>query len=314
MTSVLLALLAASVDDWAPPPGGGTPPGEDASLPTVDDPLVASMRPDGQRLMLIQVGPGRTYTTLASAYQAVSSVIAGLGRGLTRDERIDIVIDPGTYTEPAMNGAFVGYANVALYAADGGHSSVHLYAGPDNAQGWTYWEGIEFDPAANLSEHAGAKYGSHHLGVGTSIYARCTINGNPRNPTGSNWPIGMDGYPDGFTLLYDCDLTGIEGGRTNMHSAGASTPTRETMLYVNCRFPAGGLEFDPMGSTAPHELWVVGCTAKWAGIGAGANSTFYGSGNTFTDTGQWPTFRKTPDVVTADWPIPYGGLSPYTEA
>lgn len=312
MSGVLLALLAAS-GDWAPPGGGGTPPGEDASLPAVDDPLVMAMRPDGERLALMQVGPGRTYTTIAAALAAVASIHTGLVTPPTRDQRIDIVIDPGIYPEPTLNGAWGGRNHVAMYAADGERSSVTIQAGPDHAAGWSYYEGIILDPASNPTVHAGAKYGSHHHGSGTSVYARCTINGNPRNPIGTGWPIGMDGYPNGFTVLYDCDLTcDPDDGRTNMHSAGSTTPTRETMVYVNCRFPDGGLEFDPMGSPAAHELWVVDCTAKWAGIGAGSASTFYGSGNTFTGTGTWGSYRKTPDVTSANWPIPYGGISPYT--
>lgn len=308
---VLHALLGApGGGTWAPPGGEGPPPGSDAALPTVDDPLVMAMRPDGQRLLLVQVGPGRTHATLASAYQAVSSIIAGLGRGLTRDERIDIALDPGTYTEPAMDGYFGGPAHVALYAADGAHSSVHLYAGLDQGVGWNYCEGIEFDPAANLSANAGAKYGAHMSGHGTNIYARCTFRGNPRNPTGSNWPVGMDGSPNGYTLIYDCDMTGAFDGRTNMHSVGAAATAPERMLYVNSRYLDGGLEFDPMGSTAAMELWVVGCESRWGGIGTGASSTFYGSGNTFGGTGTWGSYRKTPDVTSAAWPIPYGGVAP----
>lgn len=290
---------------WEPPSTDGPPPGTVVDgLPALDDPVAASMRPTGARLKLYTVGPtGRDFTTIVEAVTAGSNLRSAVGA--TRDTRVDILIDPGTYPETAAAGVINIPAHMALYAADGGRRSVTVLAGIE-CPGWAHQEGIVYDARTSTT----AKYGLHHVGNGVSVFSRGNFY-NSAATIGSGWAAGMDGVGYGHTVMYDMHLTGPDvNTRTNMHSAISGGADPETMIYVNC-VTNGGLEFNPMDSTPAHELWAINCQAAWVGLGGGTGAKFYGSGNTMSDTTKWAAFRKTLDATRTDWPVPVGGLTSY---
>lgn len=320
--SALLALLTALGPDGTPPDNGPPPPGSSDVRPALDDPVAQSMRPDAPPIETVRVGPTRDFTTvfdalryarnvqasaLAAAGKAIPADRSSPAMGLLRDYRVDIIIDPGTYPEPVSGGGVPISAHFALYAADGQARSVTIRAGAAYSDGWTYHEGIVYDPRGRT----GAKYGAHLGGYGTTIFSRGGMYHSAAT-AGSSWAMGMDGYGNGWTYCYDWDFNHASaGGRTNNHAASSITTIPEQMIYINCR-SNGGLEFNPMGSSG-HTMWAVDCEADWVGIEPAGTNTLITDGNVQALTNP-QRYRHTPDQTRRDWPVPVGGLSPYWRA
>lgn len=313
--STLVGLLANRQGGPSVPIGGGDDPPPPGSAvdprPIVDDPILMSMRPDGQRVALLRVGPAREYSTIEAALARGSEIqtaarLANNG-SLTRDMRVDIVIDPGEYS-PAARYVSLSH-HVGLYAADGGHGTVLIHGGLEMSGGWNHVEGIHWLPPDSTS-----KYPHHHAAIGVSVFARSIYTALARGAGGGLTPIGMDGNSGGETYWYDCDLAPA-GQYTNTHGHAGNIDPLVT-AWIRCRFPSGGLQYangvpddDPDHPGNSDTLWAVDCEAGWIGV-EGKGALYYGDRNTLTGgTPPGVAYRQTPTEVRSDWPVPIGGLS-----
>lgn len=301
----LLALLAASAG------GPATPPAATDPRPAAPDATVAAMRPSGRCIATLRVGPTRTHATIGAALTAAQAAqaaqLATEGQvTATPNHRVDILVDPGTYSEVIVTPAWV-----ALYAVDptpgatilthtnpAGLSTSDL--GTLATAGALYWEGIDIHLNKPAGEEANwPKYPVHHVSSRTAIFARTKFR--TRTTTGAIGAglttFGTDGAGGSTTILYRCDF---DGGGTNNHGAATNT-TPQTWAYIDCT-ATHGVNYNAMSSIA-DEVWITGGSVGSVTV-AGAGTVTHrdpASGATLTTTG-------TQDART-DWPIPTGGLS-----
>lgn len=282
-------------------------------IPPTNDPILAQIRPSGRSIAELTVKPsGGDFTTLADAAAAVGPIQAarmaaeGTQR-VTPNYRVDIIVDP-------KPGGYVGNINVPQFSAwygNGPRGSVYLQQ--DTAEpvpllgvlatnGLTYWEGIDVIMLYQDVYIGGSpKYPVHGVNRRTSIYASCTLDASPKGPTAT--PFGSDGVDGGTTLFYDLDFL---GGNTNVHGE-AATRVPQTAMYVDCRSPAGVINWNALNNVAVDELWVVGGDLYGVRLEGNASrlhldpDTVIGAGGVVKPVGS--------QDANTSWPVPVGGLS-----
>lgn len=309
----LAGLMAGGGTPWAPPAQEDTPPPGQVvdQLPTLDDQLASSLRPDGRRIGLLTVGAsGRDHTTireaLARAVQMQRASASADGAqwpqvvelremARMRDYLTVVLVDPGDYAEGGTQPLLVP-PHVAIIAADGGHSSVRIGVGVDTL-GWAYLEGLHVRPPR---DGTAGKYVSHHANRGTTIWSRCTLDTDGRSGgLGGDTPIGADGINDGHLTLHDVTLTG--GTYTNLH--GRQDLLRpEEVCFVRCRYDDGTLHYAALTDAVACQVWAVDCEAR--------SVTTLGAAVDLHVAGGAYDLPPSPTDARADWPIPTGGISP----
>ena len=308
----LLALLAAQGNTPVTPPAGTDP------RPVVADATLNAIRPNGRRIGLLRVGPGKDYATISAAVSAANTIqvakrdAEGLS-SLTPNHRVDIIIDAGTYTETL--GLPSPY--LAFYAANGLKDGFTVQqAGPSATLTGTlitndsmYWEGgrilraVQDNTTSNWPKHPVHHAG--HVRGSTAIFARCTLDNQDPASSGGASAYGSDGGTNGYVLLYDCTLT---PGGTNAHGAASTTTGHQTFAVVACTVGSGA-NWAAMNNIAPDELWVKDSAIAGGVTVSGAASKLHLSGSTVGGAVTAPT-----QDTRSDWPVPVGGLSPHERA
>ncbi|MGN8689478.1 hypothetical protein ACTND8_06185 [Atopobiaceae bacterium HCP3S3_F7] len=295
--SILVALLAGR---------HATQPGEPQPAdprPVVDDPIVMAMRPDSRAIATLHVGPTREHATLTSAVAAAKQIQAARKTAegapfLTPDYRVDIIMDPGHYDEPGPItpiGPFIG-----VYAADvqKGTTSINREIVPHQ---FVYWEGVDIHTGAYMVD---GKYCIHASNQrGTLVFARMSLTKvDPANPDTQLVTYGHDGGDWGFTVLYDATMT----GGTNAHGWDFDVhPQTFCMIDVHGKGNAAW-----GGRNTPDHFWLIDSSCDVVDTkalgGVHINGTDVRSGTI--------SLNGSPLDDRRDWPIPYGGLSPWARA
>lgn len=294
MTAILWGLLGGATQAWTPPDDAPPLPGS-GGVPAPWDAEVLALRPPLTD-RIVRVGPERTFTTIQAGVVAARAQ-HDAAKSAGADEWVTVLIDPGIY--PDEQGRIDNPSLTAFISASGQPHSVTVLAGW-GAFAPLYIEGIDAD--ARVSPVT--KYGMHL----TNWDSICVIAGGglsgSASDIGSGWPMGTDGGPGGYCLLYETVLTGV--GRTNNHGPinpsgmAADMPGYE-QVYVRTRFEAGGVQFQD-ASPLPSALWTIDCTAQWAGISA-QNGSWYESGSTWTSTAPG-AYQAAQPLPASDWPRP----------
>lgn len=289
--------------------------------PVVDDPVVMQMRPDGRRIGLLRVGPGREHTTIHDAITAAYGIQAAKMQAegvqtITPNYRVDVLVDPGLYADDWVPGQGTG---VHVMAADGKRSSATLrypatFTGlpTDASRGWSpgnlcWWEGIDVQTVPSSDPAVlGPKYPCHgELAMIAGFFATCIISRCKLIPKSNEPGIGTNGGDGAMIVLHDVD---VQGG-TNQHGWPDDKMVEPmTAVYSKC-ISNIGLGYGALSDTRPDQVWIVDCTAPNLGSGGAAVRTHVARSTSTNPVGVSGTLDN-----RADWPVPVGGLSPAARA
>lgn len=286
--------------------------------PTISDPVVMAMRPQGRRLAQITVSktnPDADYSTIHEANAAAMAIRnAQVGRDRaprrTWNHQVDIIIDPGVYEDDYIR----DFDSIAFYAADGGYSSVKIKAptGRDavaatafEPHGFVYAEGISIETRTMDDGQAGYKYPLHLGQIKVFVWTRGSLLAHDPNALGSGAAIGTDGGSNATIVLHDVHL---DGG-ANQHGWDATAmPDPLDIVYSHVTqtgpFDAG-LGYAALTDLRADRFWAANSKAV-RGIGAAGAMVVKHVYNCDPGTG---TINATDN--RSDWPIPYGGYSDY---
>lgn len=283
---------------------GGVPIPPDPR-PAPLDQIIASMRPTGRRIGVIEVAAdgSKPYTNLRAACNAAATIQSqrmaaeGVASTITPNYRVDIIVHPGVYRnspKPPPWAAIYGY----------GSGLVTIYQDLPNAElgtltpnGAVYVEGVTL---VKDGEIAGPlpKYPIHNVNAFTSIFADVVFD----NRMGGT-AYGSDGADRGYTVLYKCGLI----GGVNAHG-WAFTLAGQQIAFINCTANSS-VGWQALNNTAQDECWVVGGSVGSIEV-TGSNSVLH------RDPASVVAGSITAPIQDArtDWPIPIGGLSTYDRA
>lgn len=289
--------------------------------PTISDPVVMAMRPQGRLLAQLTVSKTNPDADFSTIHEANAAAVAIRDAKMDRDHaprrtwnhRVDIIIDPGVYEDDYIR----DFDSIAFYAADGGHSSVQIKAptGRDavaasafEPHGFTYCEGISIETRTMDDGKAGYKYPLHLGQIKVFVWTRGSLLAHDSNALGSGAAIGTDGGSNATIVLHDVRL---DGG-TNQHGWDSTTmpdPLDIVYSYVTQTGPPdAGIGYGALTDLRADRFWAANSRAV-RGIGAAGAMVVKHVYNCDPGTG-----TITANDNRSDWPIPYGGYSNYYRA